>query len=84
MSLILGCRRCVSTKDDRADHTRRHPEASDHRPGRSCYPVLNFSASTTNAERWLAGHPEVRGRVISMPEAIAAGPTMFGKLLKEV
>ncbi len=49
----------------------------------SCCPVLNFFASTENAERWLAARPKVRGEVISMPEAIAAGRTVFGDLLKE-
>jgi hypothetical protein len=38
-----------------------------------CCPVLNFFVSPANGERWLAEHPEVRGTVISMEDAIAAG-----------
>ena len=49
----------------------------------SCCPVLNFFASTASAERWLAVHSEIRGCVISMEDAIAAGRTVFGDLLKE-
>ncbi|MGH3133197.1 MAG: organomercurial lyase [Gaiellaceae bacterium] len=43
-----------------------------------CCPVLNFFASTENAEQWLAQHAEVRGHVVSMPAAIAAGRAVFG------
>jgi hypothetical protein len=43
-----------------------------------CCPVLNFFVSPANAERWLTEHPEVRGNVISMPEATAAGRAVFG------
>lgn len=50
---------------------------------RSCCPVLNFFVSTANAERWLAEHPEARGEVISMEEAILAGRAVFGEVLKE-
>jgi Alkylmercury lyase len=39
---------------------------------RGCGPALNFFASTDNAERWLAEHAEVHGRVVTMPNAIAA------------
>jgi hypothetical protein len=46
-----------------------------------CCPVLNFFASPMNAERWLADHPEVRGNVISMDEAAAAGRAVFGDVL---
>ena len=49
----------------------------------SCCPVLNFFASTANAERWLAANPEVSGTVISLEDAIAAGRTVFGDVLKE-
>src|SRR5919106_4880956 len=49
----------------------------------ACCPVLNFFASATNAERWLAAHPDVRGVVISLPDAIVAGRTVFGDLLVE-
>jgi Alkylmercury lyase len=48
----------------------------------SC-PVLNFFASPVNAERWLAEHQEVRGDVISMPEAALAGRAVFGEVLTE-
>ena len=43
-----------------------------------CCPVLNFFVSAASAERWLTEHPEVRGNVISMPEAAAAGRAVFG------
>jgi hypothetical protein len=49
----------------------------------SCCPVLSFFASTTNAGRWLAAHPDVEGTAISTEEAVAAGRTVFGDLLKE-
>ena len=45
---------------------------------RGCCPVLNFFASHESAERWLGEHPAVRGDVISMREAIAAGRAVFG------
>jgi hypothetical protein len=48
-----------------------------------CCPVLNFFASAASAERWLGSRPDVQGGVISMPEAIAAGRTVFGDVLKE-
>jgi len=53
-----------------------------HESFRGCCPVLNFFVSTENAERWLTEHQEVRGKVISMPEAIAAGRVVFGDVLK--
>lgn len=43
-----------------------------------CCDVLNFFASSESAERWIAGHPEVAGRLISIPTAIAAGRAVFG------
>ena len=46
-----------------------------------CCPVLNFFLSPTNAERWLAEHPDVRGKVISVREAAAAGRAIFGDVL---
>jgi hypothetical protein len=52
-------------------------------PATTCCPVLNFLASTTNAERSLAAHPDVQGTVISMPEAVVAGRAVFGDILKE-
>jgi hypothetical protein len=48
---------------------------------RGCCPVLNFFVSPANAESWLAQHPEVRGDVISMPDAAAAGRAVFGEVL---
>jgi alkylmercury lyase-like protein len=48
----------------------------------SCCPVLNFFASRANGERWLEARPEVRGQLISMPEAIAAGRAVFGDVLE--
>lgn len=48
-----------------------------------CCPVLNFFVSTGNAESWLAEHPEARGEVISLQEAILAGRAVFGDVLEE-
>jgi hypothetical protein len=48
-----------------------------------CCPVLNFFASPANAERWLAEHPQVRGSVISIEEATAAGRAVFGEVLRQ-
>jgi hypothetical protein len=48
-----------------------------------CCPVLNFFGSTATAEEWLALRPEVRGEVVALPEAIAAGRAVFGKVLSE-
>ena len=48
-----------------------------------CCPVLNFFVSPASAERWLAQHPEVRGDVISVGEAAAAGRAVFGDVLTE-
>jgi alkylmercury lyase len=48
---------------------------------RGCCPVLNFFVSAANAEHWLAKHAEVRGNVISMREAAAAGRAVFGDVL---
>jgi hypothetical protein len=49
----------------------------------SCCPVLNFFASAENATCWLASHADVRGGVISIDDAIVAGRTVFGDILKE-
>ena len=49
----------------------------------ACCPVLNFFASSANAARWLAQHPEVSGEPISMQEAILAGSAVFGDVLRE-
>ena len=48
----------------------------------SCCPAVNFFASPANASRWLAAH-DVRGQVISMPEAVRAGRAVFGDALKD-
>ena len=48
-----------------------------------CCPVLNFFSSGANAERWLADHPHVRGKVISMEDAAAAGRAVFGEVLNQ-
>jgi Alkylmercury lyase len=48
---------------------------------RGCCPALNFFASAENGERWLDQHPDVRGQVVSMPEAVAAGRAVFGDVL---
>ena len=50
---------------------------------RGCCPALNFFVSPATAERWLAGHPEIRGNTISMDEAAAAGRAVFGQVLTE-
>ncbi len=46
----------------------------------ACCQVLNFFASSETAESWIAGHPAVSGRVISVPAAIAAGRAVFGNV----
>jgi hypothetical protein len=46
-----------------------------------CCPVLNFFASSDNAERWLDEHPQVRGEVITIEDAIAAGRAIFADVL---
>jgi hypothetical protein len=48
-----------------------------------CCPVLNFFVSSANAKRWLAEHPEVRGNLISIREAAAAGRAVFGDVLTQ-
>lgn len=48
---------------------------------RGCCPVLNFFVSSASAERWLEAHPQVRGRVISIAEAAAAGRAVFAGVL---
>jgi hypothetical protein len=49
----------------------------------SCCPVLNFFASRDSATRWLASHPEVRGSVMTLADAIVAARTVFGDILEE-
>jgi len=48
-----------------------------------CCPVLNFFASSATAERWLADHPDVRGGVIQVDDAAAAGRAVFGNVLTD-
>ena len=48
-----------------------------------CCPVLNFFASSENAERWLNEHPQVHGEVITIEDAIAAGRAIFADVLTE-
>jgi hypothetical protein len=50
---------------------------------RGCCPVLNFFTSPANAERWLSEHPQVRGDMISLLEATAAGQAVFGDVLTQ-
>jgi hypothetical protein len=46
---------------------------------RGCCPALNFFESPESGERWLNDqHGGVRGQVVSMPDAIAAGRAVFG------
>jgi hypothetical protein len=45
--------------------------------------VLNFFVSAENANRWLDEHPQVRGEVISIEDAIASGRAVFGNVLSE-
>jgi Alkylmercury lyase len=49
---------------------------------RGCCPVLNFFVSAENAERWLREHSDVRGRVVTIEEAITAGRAVFGDVLE--
>ena len=50
---------------------------------RGCCPALNFFASAESGERWLEDqHRGVRGQVVSMPEAIAAGRAVFGDVFR--
>jgi Alkylmercury lyase len=49
----------------------------------NCCPVLNFFASAESGEHWLEDHPQVRGHVITIPEAVVAGRAIFGGVLEE-
>jgi Alkylmercury lyase len=46
-----------------------------------CCSFVNFFASRENAERYLRETPGVRGEVLSIPEAVEAGRTVFGEVL---
>lgn len=50
---------------------------------RGCCSVLNFFTSVENGQRWLEQHPEVRGDVVSIADAIAASRAVFGDVLSE-
>lgn len=47
---------------------------------RGCCHVLNFFASPGNAEQYLRERGDVRGHVISLPEAIAVGRSVFSNV----
>jgi len=42
---------------------------------------VNFFASTETAQRWLEQHPDVRGAVVSVADAIGAGRAVFGDVV---
>ncbi len=48
-----------------------------------CCPALNFFVSEESAERWLGEHPQVRGQVMTVEDAIASGRTVFGDVFQE-
>jgi hypothetical protein len=50
---------------------------------RGCCDVLNFFETEDSAKRYLANHPELSGFPISIPDAVAAGRTVFADLMKE-
>lgn len=56
----------------------RHAEACS-----GCCPVLNFFVSRESAERWLAEHPNVRGQVMTIEDAIASGRAVFGDVFAD-
>lgn len=57
--------------------------AADGDSCQGCCPVLNFFVSHASAKRWLGEHPQMRGTVISMQEAAAAGRAVFGDVLAQ-
>jgi Alkylmercury lyase len=83
----------VRTWVDPSGGVRWEPEAAavlagsdrDEGPASAvCCAFVNFFASRENAERYLRETPAVRGEVISIPDAVAAGRTVFGGLLADV
>jgi Alkylmercury lyase len=48
-----------------------------------CCPVVNFFASESTASRWLDLHPQVRGEVVTMRDAIGAGRAAFGDVFSQ-
>jgi Alkylmercury lyase len=82
----------VWVRIDPGDGARWEPEhavvlaGSSCRAGPSfqnCCSVLNFFESGENALQYVIAHRDVTGQPISLPEAIEAGRTVFGDLLKE-
>lgn len=49
---------------------------------RGCCHVLNFFSSRSNAESYLRERGEIRGMVISIPEAAEAGRCVFGNVFE--
>jgi hypothetical protein len=47
-----------------------------------CCSFVNFFASRENAQRYLRETPAIQGEVLSIPEAVEAGRTVFGGLLR--
>jgi Alkylmercury lyase len=60
----------------------RSHAASEAECCRGCCPVLNFFASSPSVERWLAEHPLVRGRVVSIDVETVAGRAIFASVLR--
>lgn len=52
------------------------------RTSEACCAFVNFFASRESAGRYHREHPDVRGEVISIPEAIEAGRIVFGEVLE--
>jgi len=50
---------------------------------KGCCQVLNFFASSDNAERYLFRHQDVSGFPITMPQAVEVGRALFGAVLRE-
>lgn len=50
----------------------------------TCCRFVNFFRSQGSAARYLRGHPALRGEILTLPEAIEAGRTVFGELLAGV
>ena len=48
---------------------------------RTCCATVNFFESGESARAYLDAHPEVRGRVLAMRDAIDLGRSLFGELL---
>ena len=46
-----------------------------------CCAVLNFFGSPASVETYLRDRPDVRGRAISVPDAVAVGSAIFGQVL---